>query len=68
MRSASNLWEWLAANFSKQYHCWMKHKRHENQGNDHKLVKLVILNKFSLLIPQVMYKERYGEYTFDVGV
>ena len=56
--------EWLAANFSKQYHCWMKHKRHENQGNDHKLVKLVICNKFSLLISQVMYKERYGEYTF----
>ena len=64
MRSASNLWEWLAANFSKQYHCWMKHKRHENQRNDHKLVKLVILNKFSLLIPQVMFKERYGEYRF----
>ena len=48
MRSASNLWEWLTSNFSKQYHCWMKHKRHENQGNDHRLVKLVILNKVEL--------------------
>ena len=60
MRSASNLWEWLTSNFSKQYHCWMKHKRHENQGNDHRLVKLVILNKVELafFFPHVSRAER----------
>ena len=38
----------------------MKHKRHENQGNDHRLVKLVILNKVELafFFPHVSRAER----------
>ena len=29
-----NPWEWLASNFSFQYHPWIKHLGHENKGND----------------------------------
>ena len=27
--------EWLVSNFSLQYHPWITHYGHENEGNDH---------------------------------
>ena len=40
--------EWLASNFSLQYHPWITYLGHENNGNDQKLQKLWIVK---LILP-----------------
>ena len=42
-------WEWLASNFSLQYHPWIKHKGQENKGKDHQLKKLLIVTQILLV-------------------
>ena len=37
------------ANFSLQYRPWIKHKGHENKGNDHQLKKLLIFIQILLV-------------------
>ena len=41
--------EWLATNFSLQYHPWIKHEGHKNRGNDHQLKKLLIVEHILLV-------------------
>ena len=41
-----NPWEWLASNFSFQYHSWIKH--YENKGNDNQLKNLLIIRQILL--------------------
>ena len=47
LQRTSTRWppEWLASNFSLQYHTWIKHKGHENKLNDHQLKKLLIVRQ-----------------------
>ena len=49
--------EWLASNFSVQYHSRFTHKGHENKGNDHQLKKL-------LTVKQILFVDTIGrKYT-----
>ena len=41
--------EWLASNFSLQYHPWIKRQGLENKGNDHQLKKLLIIELILLV-------------------
>ena len=41
--------EWPASNFSLQYHHWITHQCHENEGNDHQLKKLSIIRQIVLV-------------------
>ena len=38
-----------ASNFSLQYHHWITHQCHENEGNDHQLKKLSIVRQIVLV-------------------
>ena len=40
--------EWLASNFSSQYHSWIKHYSHENKGNDNQLKNFLIVQQILL--------------------
>ena len=44
------LWtlKWPPSNFSLQYHPWIKHQSHENNGNDHQLKELLIIKEILL--------------------
>ena len=42
-------WEWLASNFSLQYHPWITRQCHENKGNDHQHKKLLIVKQILLV-------------------
>ena len=46
--------EWLATNFSLQYHPWITHEGHKNKGFNHQLKKPLI----------EMYREQYGEFAY----
>ena len=37
--------EWLASNFSLQYHPWIKHEGHKNEENDHQLNMVLIIKQ-----------------------
>ena len=56
--------EWLAFNFSLQYHLWIKHWCPENSRNDHKLKSFWFIDKFSLSAPWEVYREYYREYAY----
>ena len=40
--------EWLASNFSLQYHLWVKHESDENRGDDHQQEQLLIVKQILL--------------------
>ena len=44
-----NPWEWLASNFSSQYHPWIKCRGHKNKGNDHQFKKFLIVKQILLV-------------------
>ena len=53
--------EWLATNFSLQYHLWIKCKVHENKRNDH---QFKIIQKLLLVGTDGKYREQWGEYAY----
>ena len=54
--------EWLAFNFSQQYHPWVKNFGQKNKENDHQLKQPLIIKKILFAAAEEMYTEEYGEY------
>ena len=57
--------EWLASNFSQQYHPWIKHLGREKNRGDRQLKKLLIVKQFSLPAPYKTYTKQFGEYSLS---
>ena len=47
-----------------QYLFWIIHEGLKNEGNDHQLKKLLIVNQILLVSTLRMYDEQYGEYSY----